>query len=131
MSQHSPARALSPAAFSRSLVCAVRGIVVVIATQPSAWIHLAATVVVLAMSVAVGLSIAEWCWIVVAIAGVWTAEAFNTAIELVTDLASPGLHPLAGRAKDVGAGAVLIAALGSSSIGLLVLGPPIWSALVR
>jgi diacylglycerol kinase len=51
---------------------------------------------------------------VLAIVAVWTAEAMNTAFELLTDLASPTFHPLAGKAKDVAAGAVLISALGPS-----------------
>jgi diacylglycerol kinase (ATP) len=65
----------------------------------------------------------EWCWIVLAIVAVWSAEALNTAIEFLTDVASPGFHPIAGRAKDVAAGAVLIAAIGAVAIGVLVLGP--------
>jgi len=72
------------------------------------------------------LSPAEWCWIVLAIVAVWTAEALNTAFEFLTDLASPTFHPLAGKAKDVAAGAVLITAVGSVLIGLLVLGPHVW-----
>lgn len=69
------------------------------------------------------LSVFEWCWIVLAIVAVWTAEALNTAFEFLTDVASPAFHPAAGRAKDVAAGAVLIAAVGSVVIGILVLGP--------
>jgi diacylglycerol kinase (ATP) len=61
--------------------------------------------------------------VVLAIAIVWTAEALNTALEYLTDLASPDYHPLAGRAKDVAAGAVLISALGAAAIGLIVFGP--------
>ena len=70
-----------------------------------------------------GLTQADWCWIVLAIISVWTAEALNTAFEFLTDVASPEFHPLAAKAKDVAAGAVLIAAMGSVVIGLLVLGP--------
>ena len=69
------------------------------------------------------LSRLEWCCIVLAIVGVWTAEALNTAIEFVTDLASPEFSNLAGKAKDVAAGAVLVAAVGAVTIGLLVFGP--------
>jgi diacylglycerol kinase (ATP) len=54
---------------------------------------------------------------------VWTAEALNTAFEFLTDVASPAFHPLAGKAKDVAAGAVLLSAAGSVVIGLLVIGP--------
>ena len=69
------------------------------------------------------LSNAEWCWIILAIISVWTAEALNTAFEFLTDVASPEFHPLAGKAKDVAAGAVLITAIGSVLIGLLIFGP--------
>jgi diacylglycerol kinase (ATP) len=54
---------------------------------------------------------------------VWTAEALNTALEFLADVASPEFHPLVGKAKDVAAGGVLISAIGSVGIGLLVLGP--------
>ncbi len=69
------------------------------------------------------LSRLEWCCIVLAIIGVWTAEGLNTAIEYVTDLASPEFSSLAGKAKDVAAGAVLVAAVGAVAVGLLVFGP--------
>jgi len=54
---------------------------------------------------------------------VWSAEAVNTALEFLVDALSPGDHPLAGQAKDLAAGAVLIAAVGAAVIGVLVLGP--------
>jgi diacylglycerol kinase len=65
----------------------------------------------------------------VTIALVWAAEFFNTAIEAVVDLASPMQHPLAAVGKDVGAAAVLIAALASVGVGLLILGPPLWERI--
>lgn len=94
-----------------------------LASQHNAWIHAIATVAVVIISVYFGLTKTEWCWIILAIISVWTAEALNTAFEFLTDVASPGIHPLAEKAKDVAAGAVLIAALGSALIGLLVFGP--------
>jgi diacylglycerol kinase len=60
---------------------------------------------------------------------VFAAEFLNTAIEAVVDLASPHKHPLAKVGKDVGAGAVLIAALAAVVVGLLILGPPVWARL--
>jgi len=107
----------------RSVLCAIKGIGVMLRSQHNAWIHAAATVVVCAAGLFFGLSTSEWCWIVLAIVAVWTAEALNTAFEFLTDVASPSFHPVAGRAKDVAAGAVLISALGSVVIGVLVLGP--------
>ncbi len=58
-----------------------------------------------------------------AIVTVWTAETLNTALELLCNASVPEFHPLAGRAKDVAAGAVLVSATGAAIIGLLVLGP--------
>jgi diacylglycerol kinase len=68
----------------------------------------------------------DWAILVLTIALVWSAEFFNTAIEAVVDLASPANHPLARTGKDVGAAAVLIAALAAVIVGLLILGPPLW-----
>lgn len=99
-------------------------------TQHNARIHLAATLVVLAAGLAIGLTTREWLWIVVAVMAVWTAEGFNTALELLADTAAPDEHPLVGRAKDVAAGAVLIAAVGAAVIGILVFGPHLVRAVL-
>ena len=107
----------------RSIRCAVNGVAVMLRSQHNARIHAAATLAVCLAGVLLGLSASEWCWIVLAIVAVWTTEALNTAFELLTDVASPGFHPLAGRAKDVAAGAVLISALGSMTIGAVIFGP--------
>ena len=109
----------------RSIRSAAHGVAVVLRTQRNAWIHMAATLAVCLAGVLLRLSASEWCWIVLAIVAVWTAEALNTAFELLTDLASPGFDPLAGMAKDVAAGAVLISAIGSMAIGALIFVPRI------
>jgi diacylglycerol kinase (ATP) len=113
----------------RSIGFAVRGIRIMLASQHNAWIHAAATVVVGVGGVVLGLSWAEWCWIVLAVVAVWTAEALNTAFEFLTDVASPSFHPIAGKAKDVAAGAVLLAAVGAVIIGGLVFGPKLLALL--
>ena len=76
-----------------------------------------------------GLTMVEFAVIILTITLVWTAEFLNTALEAVVDLASPQDHPLAKVGKDVGAAAVLIAALASVLVGLLVLGPPLLEKL--
>jgi diacylglycerol kinase (ATP) len=53
------------------------------------------------------------------------AEALDSAIESVVDLVEPEKHPLAGRAKDIAAAAVLIASVISVIIGVLLFGPPL------
>jgi len=102
---------------------AARGIRLMLRSQHNAWLHAVASCCVLIVGGVFVLSDAEWCWIVLAIMAVWTAEALNTALELLADAAAPDFHPLVGKAKDVAAGGVLIAACGSVIIALLVLGP--------
>lgn len=101
----------------------------VIRTQRNAWIHAFISVVVLLVGLWLDLDSTEWALIIMAIAMVWTAEFLNSALEAVVDLASPDLHQLARVGKDVGAAAVLIAAGTSALIGVLVLGPPLWTRL--
>ena len=86
-------------------------------------LHAVATVVVIGLGFYSGLARLEWALVALAVAGVWAAELMNTAIEALTDLASPAYHPLAGKAKDVAAGAVLLAALGALVVGALVFVP--------
>ena len=102
---------------------AFRGIGTLVRTQHNAWIHLAATCGVCAAGWICRLDRAEWCWIIVAIVMVWTAEALNTALEFLADAVSPEFDPLVQKSKDVAAGAVLIAAIGAVCIGVAILGP--------
>ncbi|UCG58956.1 MAG: diacylglycerol kinase family protein [Phycisphaerales bacterium] len=106
-----------------SVRCAIRGVAIMLRSQHNAWIHAVVSVSVLVVGGLFRLSPAEWCWLALAIMAVWTAEALNTALEILADVASPEIHPLVGKAKDVAAGAVLISAAGSVLIGLFVLGP--------
>ena len=91
--------------------------------QHNAWIHAGATIVVIAAALLFRISTGDWCWIILAISIVWTAEALNTAFEFLADAASPAFHPLVRDAKDVAAGAVLITALAAAIIGALVFWP--------
>ncbi len=102
-----------------------QGIAHMLRTQHNAWIHAALTLAVVAAGLALGVSKADWCWLILAMASVWTAESFNTALEIIVDIASPEHRPAAGRAKDVAAGAVLLCAVGATAIGLLVFLPRI------
>jgi diacylglycerol kinase (ATP) len=102
---------------------AIRGIALMLRTQHNAWIHAAATGLVILAGVVLRVDTSSWLWLVVAMVAVWAAEALNTALELLADAASPEFHPLVRQAKDVAAGAVLIAAAGAVTIGVLVLGP--------
>jgi diacylglycerol kinase len=105
---------------------AFRGWAYVLKTQHNAWIHSTVAMAVTVMGLWLGLPPRDWAVLVLAIAMVFTAEFINTSIEAVVDLASPSHHPLAKVGKDVGAAAVLVAALSAILVGLLILGPPLW-----
>ena len=66
----------------------------------------------------------EWAALILATALVLFSEAVNTALEALVDLVSPGRHPLAAKAKDVGAGAVLVCSIGAVAVGIAVLWQP-------
>lgn len=107
----------------RSFAYALQGLAHLLRTQPNARMHLLAAILVCATGAYVGLSREEWLWITTAIVLVWSAEAFNTALEQLADALFPERHPGIGRAKDVAAAAVLIAAFGAAVIGMLVFVP--------
>jgi diacylglycerol kinase len=120
---------LTLGALSRSFRHAFRGLATLVRTEPNAWIHATATAAVVGMALLLGVGRAHWLWLVAAIAGVWAAEALNTAVERLADSVHPEPHPLIREAKDAAAGAVLVAAGAAVLIGLLVLGPPLLRAL--
>jgi diacylglycerol kinase (ATP) len=103
---------------------AFSGLGYVIRTQRNAWIHATITLVVILLGLWLGLERYDWTLIMIAICFVWLAEIINTALEAITDLASPEQHPLARVGKDVGAGAVLLASITAVILGLLILLPP-------
>jgi diacylglycerol kinase len=107
----------------QSFAHALRGLKTLWAGQPNARIHGVVAVGVIALGAHTGLGAGEWALLALSIAVVIGAEALNTAIELVVDLASPEWHALARDAKDVAAAAVLIASLGALAVGLLVFWP--------
>lgn len=98
-------------------------------TQQNVWIHTAIAAIVFGLAFWLGLPARDWAVLVLTSAMVFAAEFMNTAIETVVDLVSPDFHPLAKIGKDVGAAAVLVAALAAILIGLLILGPPLWAKL--
>ena len=107
----------------RSFRYAGQGILLTLRTQHNAWIHAAASVLVIAAALVCEASQQEWCILVLACIAVWVAEALNTALELLADATTKEFHPVIGQAKDVAAGAVLIAAVGAVAVGILIFGP--------
>jgi len=105
----------------RSFGYALRGIGILIRTQPHARIHAVATVTVLIAGHFLHLRGSEWIAVLLCIALVWVAEALNTALEFLADEISTEHRVGIGRAKDVAAGGVLIAALISVAVAVVIL----------
>lgn len=95
--------------------------------HPNAIVHLLAVVSVCLAGYFLKISTSEWLAVILCFIAVITLEAMNSAIEYVVDLASPDYHPLAEKAKDMAAGAVLLAAIGSVIIALIIFLPKIIS----
>ena len=109
----------------KSFGYAFAGIGYALKTQVNMVIHLGATILVTVAGFYFRLTAVEWAIIVLAIGLVWVAEMLNTAIEATVDLVTEKIHPIAKMAKDVAAGAVLLAAFCSVIIGILIFWPHI------
>ncbi|MDT8286048.1 MAG: diacylglycerol kinase family protein [Elusimicrobiales bacterium] len=92
-------------------------------SEPNFRVHIAAALAVSSLGYWLGLSPLEWCAVLLCFAAVMSAEAMNSAVEKLTDLVSPGRHELAGKAKDMAAGAVLISAIMAAAIGCIIFLP--------
>ena len=119
----------SPKRLFNSFSYAFKGIYFVFRNELNMQIHLLAAIGVLVAGFMLEINRIEWIFIIFAIVGVWVAEMFNTSIEILTDLVSPDFHELAGRVKDIAAGAVILATLGAVVIGGLVFLPKLWLIL--
>jgi len=112
---------MKPKNWLESLNCAIEGILYVAKTQRHMRYHFITAVVVLVLSLFLNLSWIEFSLLAFCITLVLFAEVINTAIEVTIDLISEEFHPLARIAKDVSAGAVLLAVTGSLTIGYVIL----------
>jgi diacylglycerol kinase (ATP) len=99
---------------------ATEGIIHALRTQRNLWIHFAFAVGVFIAAVALGVTRLELMLLLIAITFVLVAELLNTALEAAVDVASTSFDPMAKLAKDIAAGAVLIAALNAVAVGYLV-----------
>ncbi len=106
----------------RSFRYAWHGIYLVIRYENNTRVHGVASVAAVALGVFLQLNYLEWALVLMQIGLVWAAETFNTALEKLVDLVSPEYHPLAGKVKDIAAGAVLIVSLMSVVIGGIIFG---------
>ncbi len=109
----------------KSFKYAFKGIATLFLTQPNAKIHAFIAVSAITLAFFFQFSLLKWILLSLTITMVLAAEAFNTSVEFLTDLVSPDYHPLAGKAKDVAAAAVLITAIGAVVVGFCLFLPPI------
>jgi diacylglycerol kinase len=114
-----------PGTLIESFRHAFAGLAHAVRTQRNARIHVLVAVAVIVLGVALGLESIKWAMIALTIGFVFAAELFNTVVEAVIDVVTEEYHPLAKAAKDVAAGAVLIAAVTAVIVGVLLLGPPL------
>jgi diacylglycerol kinase len=109
--------------FWRGFAHAGHGIRQAVGSERNLRVQLAAGTAALATGALLRLSTVEWAAVLLAAGLVLTAELVNSAVETVVDLASPDQHPLAGRAKDIAAGACLVASVTAAAVGALVFLP--------
>jgi diacylglycerol kinase (ATP) len=102
---------------------AFAGFAFMLRTQHNAWLHLLATVSVVALGFGLRVSADDWRWLIVAIALVWIAETVNTAFEHLCDVVSPEFHVSVQRSKDIAAAAVLVCAIASALLGVITFAP--------
>ncbi len=114
---------------AKSFSFAFRGIKLILKTQHNFCIQIFLTLIVVALGFLFKISHTEWLFLVLSVGLVIMAEAFNTAFEFDIDLTSPCYHPYAKDTKDVAAGAVFVAVITASIIGLIIFIPKIISIL--
>jgi diacylglycerol kinase len=121
----------SPTTLSASFRHAWNGFRYVVKTQRNMQIHLFSALVVIAVGLYLRLEWTRWAVLGLTIGFVLVSEMFNTVAEAALDAATPHYHPLVKVAKDVAAGAVLVTSLIAVIVGLLVIGPSLWSKIAE
>lgn len=109
----------------RSFELALQGIADAVRTQPHMQFHITSGAAALIACYLLSAAAWEWMLVILCVTTVIAFETLNTAVEYVVDLVSPEWHPLAKKAKDAAAGAVLVAAIGAVAVGLCLFLPKI------
>jgi len=107
----------------RSFKYAWQGIRACVGYEQNLDFHILVMVLVIIAGIVFSISPMEWVVVVLCFGMVISAELFNSAIERLTDIASPQWLPLAGKVKDIAAGAVLVTAIASAVVGLIIFVP--------
>ena len=113
--------------FIQSLQFAISGIITFFRNERNGQIQLVAAIIVVTLGLVFQIGAMEWLVVVLCITVVLTLEMINTAIEKLCDVVQPDYHPQIKIIKDIAAGAVLIAALGSVIAGAIIFVPKIFA----
>ncbi len=109
----------------KSFKDAIKGILYIFKTQRNFRIQVVCFVIATSTAFILKLSFAEIAVIIFAGGLVMIGEMINTGMETLVDLISPDYHPLAGRIKDIAAGAVLVSSIIAVIIGIIIFLPVI------
>jgi diacylglycerol kinase len=93
--------------------------------EHNARIHLVAAILVTILGIVLSIALWQWAILAIAIFGVFIAETFNTAIERLADVVSPGQNDEIRKVKDYGAAAVLMASILAVIAGIIIFLPEI------
>lgn len=111
--------------FSQSVRHAFDGLIAAFTSERHMRIHGVVALLVIALGILLPLSTNEWLWVALCITLVISAELINTALEALTDLATPDYHPLAKKTKDIAAGTVVLCVVFAIIVGFIVFLPKI------
>ena len=120
---------MKPSRWIESVNCAIEGILWTARTQKHMRWHFLSAALVLFAALFFRVATVDFLLLTLAITVVLFAEIINTAVEVVVDLVSPDYHPLAKQAKDVAAGAVLLATCGAAVVGYVVFSSRIFATV--
>lgn len=102
---------------------AFKGIYSAFRSERNMKIHISIMLIVVLCGIIFRITLLEWFLCIILFGLVLSAECFNTSIETVIDLVMPDQNEMAGRAKDIAAGGVLVLAIVSFIIGILIFVP--------
>lgn len=114
----------------KSFKYAFKGIYLLFTKENNAKVHLLAAIITVAAGMYFDLEKEEWLWVLAAIFIVFAAEAFNTAIEKLTDYVCPDFDPKAGTVKDIAAAGVLLTVFFAFSVGCVIFLPKIFKKFI-
>lgn len=104
---------------------AFNGMIVSFKQERNMKIHISIMFLVILLGIIFKIKTVEWIICIICFALVIGGELFNTAIEIIVDIAMPNFNEKAKKAKDISAGAVLVLAIASAIIGFIIFVPKI------